>query len=307
MESIKSPKNNVYTVSKLVQTNKNTFTDCYIVEKDNMNKALFMKRINYSHLKDKPSNLRVLRDMAKREADSMKRCCSVSKNIPKLIEWWDDVRNMRFFIIMEKIKGITLREWLGNAPDKKLTPKDVELRSNIILQLCEIMSRINRSYSTIVHKDLKPENIMLVPRHGGFKVYVLDFGTAYTAYIRHIGTAAYQAPEQQGRPLTSVKINFKTDIFAIGQIFHELLIGRLPSTSSDYQYRFPDTNWLKRPILSELVPELPYVEKLEPLLIRMTEYSLSERINYNDIIIELNRIFNWKEKKHGRRTETGGA
>jgi serine/threonine protein kinase/Tfp pilus assembly protein PilF len=94
----------------------------------------------------------------------------------------------------------------------------------------------------ILHRDLKPGNVMVTPEG---RVKVLDFGLAQvaqpaspgslTATASHltgeghiVGTVAYMSPEQvEGRPLDA-----RSDIFSLGVIFYELLTGRSPFTGN---------------------------------------------------------------------------
>jgi serine/threonine protein kinase len=83
----------------------------------------------------------------------------------------------------------------------------------------------------IIHRDLKPENI-LITEDGGIKV--IDFGIAQlaqdskpsikTSQGGFVGTPSYMSPEQKKDPL---HVSYTTDIYALGVIAYELLIGKL--------------------------------------------------------------------------------
>ncbi|HZS35955.1 MAG TPA: serine/threonine-protein kinase [Polyangia bacterium] len=89
----------------------------------------------------------------------------------------------------------------------------------------------------VVHRDVKPDNIMLVPAAPGLKL--LDFGIAklYDAFASSggpstrvrtvIGTPGYMAPEQ----LDAIDVSDRADVYAVGVILHQLLTGRLPTDS----------------------------------------------------------------------------
>src|SRR5262245_53066461 len=79
----------------------------------------------------------------------------------------------------------------------------------------------------VVHRDLKPGNVMLLPEGG---VKILDFGLAkvrdqsMTGSGRVLGTAAYMAPEQiRGDP-----VDGRADLWALGVLMFEMLTGRQP-------------------------------------------------------------------------------
>ena len=95
----------------------------------------------------------------------------------------------------------------------------------------------------LVHRDLKPDNIMLVDMGGWDRAKIVDFGVVkligdaetamgggkLTTTGLVFGTPAYMAPEQAlGRP-----IDGRTDIYAVGTILFEMLTGRVPFDHQD--------------------------------------------------------------------------
>jgi serine/threonine protein kinase len=93
----------------------------------------------------------------------------------------------------------------------------------------------------IVHKDIKPENIFLNRSpDGAVKVKLTGFGLASRLSRERqaggrpeviTGTLAYMAPEQTGRMNRSV--DFRSDLYALGVTFYQMLTGRLPFSASD--------------------------------------------------------------------------
>ena len=130
-------------------------------------------------------------------------------------EWEEGV-----YIATEFIQGLTLRQMiLQQAMSLK---RAVE----IIIQIGHALTHLH--VHGIIHRDLKPENILLTMQGG---VKVVDFGISqlYTAKTgeemkRLLGTPAYMSPEQQKNPQA---VSFSTDIFALGVITYELILGRL--------------------------------------------------------------------------------
>lgn len=136
------------------------------------------------------------------------------------------------FIAMEYVEGETLRTRLARGP----LPPGEALR--IALEIASAVAAAHRA--GVLHRDLKPENVMLTP---GGPAKVLDFGVARLREIprrgdaltmasealltqegRLLGTPAYMAPEQaRGR-----ETDARTDIFAFGCVFFEMLTGRAP-------------------------------------------------------------------------------
>jgi len=126
------------------------------------------------------------------------------------------------YIAMEYIQGPTLEKIIadrGNLPWREV----VELG----IQICEALHYTHEF--GVVHRDLKPSNLMVT---ADGKIKLTDFGiakdldaTALTADRRTLGTAAYMSPEQiQGSP----PVSHKTDLYALGVVFYQMLTGKPP-------------------------------------------------------------------------------
>ena len=90
----------------------------------------------------------------------------------------------------------------------------------------------------LIHKDLKPANILVDTASGS--VWLTGFGIASRLLREHqapappeiiAGTLAYMAPEQTGRMNRSV--DSRSDLYALGIIFYEMLTGALPFAAAD--------------------------------------------------------------------------
>lgn len=125
------------------------------------------------------------------------------------------------FITMDFVEGRDLRSL--SQERGKLEPREA---AQIMLQICRALEAAHSA--GVIHRDLKPQNIMLDPSS---RVYVMDFGIARSAYLPGmtqtgalIGTPEYMSPEQaRGEKLTE-----QSDIFSLGVIFYELLTGKSP-------------------------------------------------------------------------------
>jgi len=125
------------------------------------------------------------------------------------------------FITMEFIEGEDLRGLLLRK--QKLPPEEAV---DIMEQVCRALEAAHTA--GVIHRDLKPQNIM---RDKKGRVLVMDFGLArtlngdgMTKAGALIGTMDYMSPEQAlGKPLDE-----RSDVFAIGLIFYELLTGKMP-------------------------------------------------------------------------------
>ena len=135
------------------------------------------------------------------------------------------------FIVMPYIEGETLAEFIKNS---------VFSRERILSLTRQIVSAVAFAHSNgIVHRDLKPANIM-IKTDGQIKI--LDFGLAkivekisdFETAVENtdsisrdgliIGTVSYMSPEQ----LRGEKLDFQSDIFSVGIILFELMVGKNP-------------------------------------------------------------------------------
>ena len=126
------------------------------------------------------------------------------------------------FITMEFVEGHDLRRILT---DKGKLP--IEKAVEIIRQVCLALDAAHTA--GVIHRDLKPQNIMQEAKTG--RILVMDFGLArtiggdgMTQTGALLGTIEYMSPEQSmGKTLDQ-----RSDIFAVGLIFYELLVGKTP-------------------------------------------------------------------------------
>src|SRR6201981_430888 len=125
------------------------------------------------------------------------------------------------FITMEYLEGQDLRAVLREQG--KLEPTEA---AKIILQICRALEVAHGE--GVIHRDLKPQNIML---DANGRAYVMDFGIARSAYLPGMtqtgalmGTPEYMSPEQA----KGQKVDARSDLFSLGIIFYETLRGGSP-------------------------------------------------------------------------------
>jgi eukaryotic-like serine/threonine-protein kinase len=139
------------------------------------------------------------------------------------------------FLVMELVQGRTLRHVLdrrGHLP--------AEVTAIWFQQICEGVAAAHQRQ--VIHRDLKPENVLIAATAtGGETVKVVDFGLAKmrtasdeTAGLTNpgvvVGTAGYMAPEQ----LTAGEVDHRADIFAIGVMVAEAIVGQRPFRGRSY-------------------------------------------------------------------------
>ena len=127
------------------------------------------------------------------------------------------------YIVMEYVEGRDLAEVLRDEPAHRLEPMRA---ARIAEQVADTLAAAHAA--GIVHRDIKPGNIMITPQDG---VKVLDFGIArlsdgvsLTQTASVLGTAPYMSPEQaMGQPADA-----RSDIYSLGCVLYEMLTGKPP-------------------------------------------------------------------------------
>lgn len=142
--------------------------------------------------------------------------------IVRVHDFGEDPENNVQFFTMEFVEGKTLHKHLMERGGRL----DLDEALGIFSQLLEALAY---AHGQTIHRDLKPQNIMLQP-NGAIKV--LDFGLAklmspgrMAKSSMALGTAYYQAPEQSVR---KGEVDQRADIYSLGVILYELLVGELP-------------------------------------------------------------------------------
>jgi len=136
------------------------------------------------------------------------------------------------YLTMELLEGRTLADQLfrvGVTIGESL---------HIVAQCCDVLAACHKA--GVIHRDLKPENVFLL-RRGSDRLFVkvLDFGVAKVLNApaggartdpgQIFGTPAYMSPEQaMGR----VDIDARADLYALGTMLYEMLVGELPFESA---------------------------------------------------------------------------
>lgn len=135
-----------------------------------------------------------------------------------------------FALILEDFGGISLKNLISSCRI------DLNIFLKIAIRLTVALGKLHEN--NIIHKDIKPQNIIINLKEEKFKV--ADFSIAsYLAQETKInsrpnafeGTLAYMSPEQTGR--MNRTIDYRTDFYSLGVTLYETLTGQLPFTTSD--------------------------------------------------------------------------
>ncbi|MEM1168391.1 MAG: AAA family ATPase [Cyanobacteria bacterium P01_H01_bin.35] len=143
----------------------------------------------------------------------------------------------RLMLVMEDFGGMSLQKYLNyqfffNHPNST----NINDFFKIALQIINPLEKLHQNQ--IIHKDIKPQNIVINPQNK--QIQLIDFSTT-TKLPKEIpevrnpntleGTLAYISPEQTGR--INRGIDYRSDFYSLGITFYQLLTGQLPFTSED--------------------------------------------------------------------------
>ena len=126
---------------------------------------------------------------------------------------------------MDFIHGTDLREVI-----QKQGPLEAHRAVDLLVQFASALDAAHAR--GLVHRDVKPANILITVRDGEEHAYLTDFGVAkrsdtaadLTARGAVVGTVDYMAPEQ----ITGGHTDARTDIYALGCVFFQMLTGNVP-------------------------------------------------------------------------------
>jgi len=145
-------------------------------------------------------------------------------------------------IVLKHIEGLAWSELIGDAAAVKERFGAVDLLEHNLRILVQLCNAVSLAHSRgVLHRDLKPDNVM-IGRFG--EVYLVDWGIAVSMNpdptgrlplaaeaTEMAGTPSYMAPEMLG---TSGKLDERTDVYLLGAILHEILVGRPPHLGESF-------------------------------------------------------------------------
>lgn len=248
----------------------------YLARHENMRRPTAVKVLKAYQASD---------EMLARFEREVQLCSQLSH--PNTIEIYDygRTRSGLVYYAMEFVNGITLAELIqrhGSQPASRVV--------HILLQVCGSLKEAHEH--GLVHRDIKPQNIMLSMRGGAYDVVkVLDFGLVkkvdrettrdLTQYSKVLGTPLYMAPERLRDPSDA---DARADIYALAATaFHLLTARNIFEASTDHELTYQVLN-VPPPRVSTVAPSVPV--ELDDLLFRCLDKDRTQRPANVDILIE---------------------
>jgi non-specific serine/threonine protein kinase/serine/threonine-protein kinase len=139
------------------------------------------------------------------------------------------------YFAMEFVKGVPITKYCDSH---RLSTR---ARLELFQKVCEGVQHAHQK--GIIHRDLKPSNVLVAVQGDKPEPKIIDFGLAkataqqltdHTVFTHHgqmLGTPEYMSPEQAD--LTGLDIDTRTDVYSLGLLLYELLVGALPFDSKE--------------------------------------------------------------------------
>ena len=148
----------------------------------------------------------------------------------------------RPYFVLELVRGTRITEFCDS------NRSDLRQRLELFILACKAIQHAHQK--GIIHRDVKPSNV-LVAMHDGVPVpKVIDFGiakaiegrlteeTLHTHHEQLLGTPAYMSPEQA--ELRGIDVDTRSDVYGLGVLLYELLTGRTPFDSKELSLAGPE-------------------------------------------------------------------
>lgn len=206
----------------------------------------------------------------------------------------------QFYFVMEFLDGKPLSSLIDRGPVA------LPLALDIVTQIAQALEVAHRA--GVVHRDLKPDNVIVLERAGAPFVKLVDFGVAkvvtpldgkLTSTGVIVGTPQYIAPEQAA----GLPVDARADVYTLGLILFELLTGKPPLVGETPAL-------VMNAHISQAAPPLPatFPAPLRTLVARMLAKSPGDRPqSMTEVLRELSRVPRTPARRWPRALAVAGA
>ena len=193
----------------------------------------------------------------------------------------------RAYFVMEYVEGVSVAAFLDDGP------LPIPIACRFVRETAHALACAHRV--GIVHRDVKPANILVTRARSGPLIRLIDFGIAKfidgdglnshaTASGVMLGTPAYMSPEQ----CIGDELDHRTDIYSLGCVLYELITGTKPFTGTPGAVLLAHRTMLPVPP-QDINPAVP--DELETLVFDMLEKRQHERVqSIADFLARLSQV-----------------
>src|SRR5262245_39263598 len=167
--------------------------------------------------------------IARFEAERQALAMMDHQNIARVLDAGTTASGRPYFV-MELVHGVPITQF---CDDRKLTPRE---RLELFVPVCQAIQHAHQK--GIIHRDVKPSNVLVTTSDDRPVPKVIDFGVAkaieqrltdktmFTQFGALVGTLEYMSPEQA--EMNAFGVDTRSDIYSLGVLLYELLTGTTP-------------------------------------------------------------------------------